>query len=151
MSLVFGELAALSAALLWAFNSILFTVAGKRVGSQTVNYLRIWLALLLLTILHQVFYQSLLPLEIGPEGLFYLALSGIVGLVLGDGCLFEAFVLIGARLGMLIMLLVPIFSTILAWIFLHESLVFIEIVGVAVSEITGSVYVGAKLEGSAIT
>ena len=127
MSLLLGEFAALSAALLWAFNSILFTIAGKRVGSDTVNYLRIWLALLLLTLLHQVMYRTLLPLEIGPEGLFYLALSGIVGLVLGDGCLFQAFVLIGARLGMLMMLLVPIFSTILAWIFLHENLIFIDL------------------------
>jgi drug/metabolite transporter (DMT)-like permease len=128
-----GELAALLAALLWAFNSLLYTVAGRRVGSNTVNTLRIWLALFLLTGIHLLIYHTPLPWTMDPKALFYLAMSGVVGLVIGDGCLFEAFVLIGARLGMLMMLLVPIFSTIFAWLFLHEKLVLIEIVGIFVT------------------
>jgi drug/metabolite transporter (DMT)-like permease len=128
-----GEIAALLTALCWCFNSVVFSLAGKRVGSVTVNYLRIWIAFVSLIILHLFIFQSPFPFDISSQKLFYLAFSGVIGFIIGDGLLFEAFVRIGPRLAMLLMLLTPIFSACLAWIFLGEHLLFWEIVAIAVT------------------
>jgi drug/metabolite transporter (DMT)-like permease len=56
-----------------------------------------------------------------------LGLSGTAGLVLGDASLFQSFVLIGPRRGALLMTLVPVISTLLAWGWLGETLLPIEI------------------------
>jgi drug/metabolite transporter (DMT)-like permease len=56
-----------------------------------------------------------------------------VGLVLGDAMLFQAFVLIGARLSMLLMTLVPVIGTLLAWVFLGETLSPLEITAIIVT------------------
>lgn len=129
----YGEIAALATALFWSLNSILFTFAGKRVGSLTVNYLRIWIALIILTVIHILFYNTPFPVEPESFRLFYLGISGIIGLVIGDGCLFEAYILIGPRLSMLLMLLVPIFSVFLGWIVLDEKLLLIEITAILIT------------------
>jgi drug/metabolite transporter (DMT)-like permease len=58
-----------------------------------------------------------------------LVLSGIVGLVLGDSFLFKSFQLIGARLGIIMMALVPVLSAILAYFFLDEIISYLGILG----------------------
>ena len=57
----------------------------------------------------------------------------MVGLILGDVFLFQAFVWIGPRLSMLMMSLVPIFAAFLAWIFLGEQMGWVQIVGVLIT------------------
>jgi drug/metabolite transporter (DMT)-like permease len=128
-----GELAAILTAVCWSFNSVVFSKAGNRVGSKTVNHIRLWIATLALSIIHLVFYGSLFPIPIEDWRLFYLALSGIIGLIIGDGLLFESFVLIGPRLSMLLMLLTPIFGSIMAWIAIGEKLQLIEIAGIFIT------------------
>lgn len=71
--------------------------------------------------------------SINNDQLIYLIVSGFVGLVFGDSFLFKSFQLIGARLGMLIMALVPAFSTLLAYIFLRENLALISLVGIVIT------------------
>jgi len=129
----FGELAALTTAICWAFGSTLFTVSGSRIGSANVNRARLVLAALLLSVSHLVVNGNLLPAGAAPARWFWLGLSGVVGFIFGDGMLFEAFVLIGPRLSMLLMSLVPIMSALLAWIFLGETLRPIEITAIAIT------------------
>ncbi len=129
MTTYLGELAALITALCWSFTSIFFTLAGRRVGSVTVNRLRLIMATIFLTITHWLLATPL-PFKAAPERWFWLGLSGIVGLVLGDAFLFQAYVWIGPRLGMLMMSSVPVISTLLAWIFLGETLAINQIAGV---------------------
>jgi len=129
----FGELAALTTAICWAFGSTLFTVSGSRIGSANVNRARLVLAALLLSVSHLAVSGNLLPLEASPSRWFWLGLSGVVGFIFGDGMLFEAFVLIGPRLSMLLMSLVPIMSALLAWIFMGETLRPIEITAIAIT------------------
>ena len=117
-----GEGAALLTALCWSLNSICFTVAGRRVGSAAVNLGRLLMAWVTLMLLHLVVYGSLFPIQAGAARLGWLGVSGLIGFALGDAVLFEAFVLIGARLAMLLMTLSPIFSALLAWLFLGQSL-----------------------------
>jgi drug/metabolite transporter (DMT)-like permease len=63
----------------------------------------------------------------------YLAVSGVIGLVLGDTFLFRAFKDIGARVSMLVMSLVPAVSALLAYFFLAESMTPIALVGMSVT------------------
>ena len=128
-----GELAAILTAVCWSFNSVVFSKAGNRVGSKTVNHIRLWIATFALSIIHLVIYGSLFPIPIEDWRLFYLALSGIIGLIIGDGLLFESFVLIGPRLSMLLMLLTPIFGSIMAWVAIGEKLQMVEIAGIFIT------------------
>jgi drug/metabolite transporter (DMT)-like permease len=54
-------------------------------------------------------------------------------LVLGDAFLFQAFVLIGPRLSMLLMSLAPVIATITSWFFLDEKLGLLPIIGIMVT------------------
>ena len=117
-----GESAALLTSLCWSLNSVCFTVAGRRVGSTSVNLLRLLMAWTLLMLLHLGLFGSPFPFQAGGTRLGWLGVSGLIGFALGDAVLFEAFVLIGARLAMLLMTLSPLFSALLAWLFLGQDL-----------------------------
>lgn len=143
-----GELAALGTSLCFSFGSTQFTIAGRQIGSSLVNRTRLLIALLLVMLLHFLTFGQLLPLDTTPERWFWLGLSGFVGLVLGDACLLQAFVLIGARLSMLMMSLAPVLGALLAWIFLGETLVPREVVGIAVVLIGIIVVIVERSNGS---
>ncbi len=128
-----GEIAALGTSVCWTFTSIFFTISGRRVGSIIVNQARLVLAIVFLSITHLLVQGQWLPAHAGLDRWFWLGLSGVIGLVLGDGFLFYAFVLIGARRSMLLMSLVPIISTMTAWLFLGERLSALEIVAVGLT------------------
>ena len=128
-----GESAALLTALCWSLNSVCFTVAGRRVGSAAVNLIRLLMAWGVMLLLHRVLYGSLFPWHAGSLHLGWLGLSGLIGFALGDAVLFEAFVLIGARLAMLLMTLSPIFSALLAWLFLGQNLSLAKVAAMVVT------------------
>ncbi len=128
-----GELAALGTSLAWSFSSIQFTLAGRRVGAVIVNRVRLVLAVVYLSIAHLVQYGRPWPVEAGLARWGWLGLSGIVGLTLGDACLFQAFVFIGPRRSMLIMTLVPVLSTLMAWGAFGESLQPVELAAMLVT------------------
>ena len=132
MFLFVGELAAVVTALCWSFTSTFFTLAGRLVGSVVVNRIRLLLAVLFLVLAHFLLRQNL-PVGAAPWRWFWLALSGLFGLVIGDAFLFQAFVWIGPRLSMLMLSTAPIFSTVLAWLFLGERLSGLELAGIAVT------------------
>lgn len=128
-----GEIAALGTALSWSFGSILFTISSRRLGHHVVNRVRLALALLLLAIAHLVLYGRFVPAHTTSYHLFWFGLSGIIGFAIGDTLLFRAFVLLGARLSMLLMSLVPVFGIIIAWLFLHEILDVTEILAIIIT------------------
>jgi uncharacterized membrane protein len=97
-----GVLAGLSTAVLWTATAVCFEASSRRLGSLAVNVLRLAVAAMLFTALSLVRTGSLLPAGLSQQAWFYLALSGLVGFVMGDVPLFRAFMLIGARLSMLI-------------------------------------------------
>ena len=125
-----GELSALLTACLWSVTSFLFAFAAGRVGSVQVNISRIVLAGIILFLIVEI---SGIDYNLSSTQVYYLILSGIAGLVIGDSFLFKAFQLIGARLGMVLMSLVPAISAILAWVFLSEIITIPGIIGMAVT------------------
>jgi drug/metabolite transporter (DMT)-like permease len=117
-----GELAALATSVLWSFTSIQFTMAGRRVGSSVVNRVRLVLALLYLSVAHLLLTGQVWPVGAEPYRWLWLSLSGIVGLVLGDASLFQAYVVIGPRRSQLVMTSAPLITTAVAWLWFGETL-----------------------------
>jgi len=128
-----GGLAALGTSILWAAGSTFFTFASRELGSVAVNRVRLLLAAIFLGITHLAINGVLLPVNVKPETWFWFVLSGVIGLVLGDAFLFQAFVWIGPRLSMLLMSLAPVISMIFSWIFLAERLTPLQVLGIGVT------------------
>ena len=139
-----GEIAALAVSLLWTTCSILFAAAGRRIGSLSVNAYRIIMAVGLLGAAHILRFGTVVP-PASESQWFYLGLSGIIGLALGDFGYFGALVLIGPRRGVLLMALAPIWSAIAAYLILGEVLGAWTIVGIAVT-LTGVTMVVVERE-----
>ena len=143
-----GELAALGTSLCFSLSSVVFTYSGKQLGSILVNRTRLLIAILLVMVLHTILYGQPFPLNAGNERWFWLGLSGFVGLALGDGFLFQAFILIGPRLSMLMMALAPVLGAIMAWIFLGEQLSLMAIIGILVTVGGILIVVGERAGGT---
>jgi drug/metabolite transporter (DMT)-like permease len=125
-----GEFAAISAAFLWALSSILFSFSGKQIGSSSLNRIRLSFAFLFLLITHTLIYGTPIPFNATYEQWLWLGLSSIIGLVVGDLLLFQSFIMVGPRLSMLVMAITPVISALFAWIFLGETLSFLQMSGI---------------------
>ncbi|UCG30153.1 MAG: DMT family transporter [candidate division WOR-3 bacterium] len=143
MNSYLGEFAAIGTALCWSFGSMLFTVSSRRLGHNTVNRLRLVVALFLLMITHFITYGQFFPVGADQYQWFWFGLSGIIGFAIGDMLLFRAFVLLGARISMLLMALVPVFGTFIAWLFLGELLALTQLLAITIV-IAGIVWVVAE-------
>lgn len=141
-----GEIAALATSFCWSLTSIQFTLAGQQVGSSVVNRVRLAMAVLFVSAAHLLLQGEIWPVQAQVFRWGWLGLSGIVGLVLGDACLFQAFVLIGPRRSMLMMTLVPVISALLAWAWLGELLSLIQI-GAILMTVAGIVWVVSERKG----
>ncbi len=130
-SLLLGELAALAASVCFTFGPTLFTLAGREVGSLTTNRLRLLLGALYFGIIHWLVYGTPIP-HARPDAAAYMLGSGIIGLALSDAFLFEAFVLIGPRLALLVLNLSPALATAMAWVWLGERLSIAQMAAIAV-------------------
>lgn len=128
-----GELAALATAFCWAITSSSFEVAGKKIGSQPLNLIRLVIGMIFLCIFTFITRGIAFPLDASFDTWKWLLLSGLVGLVIGDLLLFEAFVRIGARISMLIYASVPPMSGILAYVFLGETMNKIQVIGMFIT------------------
>lgn len=128
-----GELAALSTAFCWAITATSFEVAGKKVGSQPLNLIRLLIGMVFLCLFTLITRGMAFPFDATWNTWKWLFLSGLIGLVIGDLLLFEAFVRIGARISMLIYASAPPMSGILAYFILGESMSMMQIVGMVVT------------------
>jgi len=125
-----GELSALFTACLWSGSALVFTAATRRVGSFQVNISRLILGALYLLLTVAVFG---LDTRLSPTQFLNLAISGLVGLTIGDTFLFKAFQEIGARVSMLIMSLAPAFAAMLAYVILGEGLTLLALAGMGIT------------------
>ena len=128
-----GEFAALATAFFFALTALIFTSTGRSVGSQVTNRMRLLFALLYLVLLNILLFREPLPVSAGSGRWFWLGLSGIIGLALGDAFLFQSFVSVGPRLGSLLLSLAPVFGSIIAWMFFGEVLTVLQITGIAIT------------------
>lgn len=128
-----GELAALLTAVCWTFTSLAFESAGKRVGSLAVNLIRLVLAFFFLGTFTYFSQGQFFPTGADSHAWLWLSISGLIGFVIGDLLLFQAFVLIGARVSMLIMSLSPPMTALFGWLILREQLSIAAAIGMMVT------------------
>ncbi|NES99680.1 MAG: DMT family transporter [Sphaerospermopsis sp. SIO1G2] len=120
LNLAGGEIAALSAACLWAIASVVYGILGKSIPPLQLNLIKgvIAISFLLITI---VMTGDFSP-SLAPVPLLLILLSGAVGIGLGDTIFFAALNQLGPRKVLLIETLSPPMSAIAASIFLDEFL-----------------------------
>lgn len=138
-----GELAALLTAVFWTITALAFEAASRKIGSMVVNLLRLIIGFSFLTLFVFFYRGSLLPLDAPPNAWLYLTLSGLIGFVFGDLCLFQAFVVVGARISMLLMALAPPMTALIGWVVLGETLSWKSWIGMTLT-ITGIALVVLK-------
>jgi len=129
----FGEILSLGVAISWTFTALFAEVACKRIGSLQLNIIRMALSLFMLGGTLWWFTGVPYPMYADSNTWFWLSLSGFVGYVLGDFCLFNSYVLIGSRFGQLFMTLAPLAAAISGWMILGEKLSLNALVGMIVT------------------
>lgn len=128
----FGEIISLIVAVSWTLTALSFEYASKKVGSLSLNIIRLIMAMVMLGIFLLVITGSPFPVNAGGAAWLWLALSGLVGYVFGDFCLFNSYVVIGSRLGQLFMTLAPPTAAIAGYFFLGQKMSLTAIAGMLV-------------------
>jgi len=141
----FGEIAGVLTAVFWTVTSLAFESAGKKVGSLSVNLIRLVIAFFFIGIYSWIVRGFFFPTDATLFQWQWLALSGLVGFVIGDLLLFQALVVIGARISMLMMALAPPFAAFIGWLVLGEVLSPTNLMGMVIT-LTGIVIVILKRE-----
>lgn len=116
---LWGILSALLSACSWAFGTITFERIGKVVPFVGITFLKGVFSILLMILL-LVITGGLYP--IGWRELSFLALSGIVGITIGDSLFFKSLQDLGAKTQVIFFLLGQIMTMILSLLFLGELL-----------------------------
>lgn len=129
----FGEIAGVLTAVFWTVTSLAFESAGKKVGSLSVNLIRLIMAFFFIGIYSWFARGFFFPSDANLFQWKWLALSGLVGFVIGDLLLFQAFVVVGARISMLMMALAPPFAALIGWLLLGEVLASKSWLGMAIT------------------
>ncbi|MFB2833166.1 DMT family transporter [Floridanema evergladense] len=131
-----GELAALSAAFLWAIASVVWSKVGQRIPPLELNFLKGVIAEVFLVVTIFLSERSLPAIE--PIAFWLLLLSGAIGIAIADTALFAALNYLGARRTLLLKILTSPLVALIALVFLQETLsvaawwgIFLTILGVA--------------------
>jgi len=130
---VLGQVAALGTAVCWTFTALAFSAAGSRIGSLTVNLIRLVMAVGLLGAFGWFVHGRAFPLDANAHQWVWLSVSGLVGFTFGDLCLFRAFVVLGPRLSTLAMALAPAFAATIGFLLLGETLQGSDLLGMGLA------------------
>lgn len=111
-----GALAALGSALMWAISAILFRQLSESMSAAAMNLIKGVIALFCIGIFLIISGFS----DIDTRSYLYLALSGILGICIGDTLYFQTLARLGARLTLLLGSMIPVTTAVFAVILLHE-------------------------------
>lgn len=128
-----GEIFAVATSFMWTVSAMSFESAGKKIGSVPLNFIRLIFALIFITI-YSYFSRGLFFATDATANMWiWLSISGLVGFVIGDILLFRAYVVVGARVSMLVMSLVPPITAFFGWMILGETLTAIQFVAMLIT------------------
>jgi drug/metabolite transporter (DMT)-like permease len=128
-----GEFAALLTAVFWTITSLSFESASNKIGSLSVNIIRLVIGFAFLSVFTLIKRGLILPEDASRENWIWLTLSGLVGFVFGDLFLFKSYTMIGSRFSMLIMTLVPPVTAFFSFIILGERLTLFHYLGMTLT------------------
>jgi len=124
-----GEIAGILCAICWTASALSFSLATRRSSSLAVNITRLVFAMGMFMIWSKVLRGYWTPSDATPEAWKWLSVSGFIGFVAGDFCLFKSFSYQSAKLSMLIMSLAPPVATLAGAVILHERLTWLNGLG----------------------
>ena len=131
-----GEIAALSAALLWAISSVIYGRLGLQISPLKLNLYKGIIAIALIALTLAI--QGTAFTGISGRTIALLSFSGIIGIGLGDTAYFSALNNLGARRTLLLETASPPIGALLALIFIGERLtplawcgILLTIIGIA--------------------
>ncbi len=115
---------AVSTAIAWGISPMFMASVGRRIGSWHTNLLRVLIAAVVLLALVLPGYWLLRGSVIVPRlnQCMWLAISGTVGMVIGDACYYEALVLLGPRRAVKLNTLAPVVGLAAGTFWQHEKL-----------------------------
>lgn len=128
-----GEFLALTVAVSWTACAMFAEVASKRLGSFGLNISRMVLSLGMLALLMYYMTGFPYPMYADAQTWLWLSLSGLVGYVLGDYCLMNCYILVGSRLGQLLMTLAPPAAAVSGLFMLGEHMTAMALLGMFVT------------------
>ena len=117
-----GEILSLIVAFCWTATALAADEASHRIGAMSVNVIRLLLGSVFLGLILWLTTGTPYPAYADGKAWLWLALSALVGYLFGDWCLFNSYLVIGARFGQLFMTLAPVMAAISAWALLGETL-----------------------------
>ncbi|MFM2314538.1 MAG: hypothetical protein RLZZ04_3814 [Cyanobacteriota bacterium] len=117
-----GESAALSAAMLWALSSVVYSRLGLKISPLQLNFYKGIIAIALISI--TLGFQGGALIDLSTSTVALLTISGIIGIGLGDTAYFLALNSLGARRTLLLETSSPPMGALLALIFIGEQLTY---------------------------
>ena len=152
-----GESAALTAAFLWAVSS--FVWARIKLSAIELNTAKNLIGGLLLglhvavlsccfsgtdaTSVPQV-ATSAFQFQASATAWWWLGLSGLIGIVIGDTFFFRSLQILGPRRALMMATFAPLFAVAISWVILGEALLFVQIVGVLTTAVGIVIVVNEK-------
>lgn len=128
----FGEIISLTVAVSWTATAMIGEVAGRKLGPLVLNVVRMIFSLVFLALTLWFTTGHPLPQYADGQTWLWLSLSGFMGYVFGDYCLFNAYMVIGSRFGQLFMTLASPFAALSAWVLMGESMTWLSVLGMLV-------------------
>lgn len=133
MNAILGQTLAVLTAACFATVSTVWSYVGKRIGSNSVTHIRLWLSVPPIIIVHYLFTGYLFPHFIDSTALILFLVSGVFGFAVADLFIFRSLILIGVRETLVILTLSPIFGALISWFALEETLTYLQILGIMVT------------------
>ena len=126
----YGEIAALAAALLWTFSSMLW--GQVKISAFTLNACKnvIGTTFILLHLSCIYLLYGSVSFTSNPADWGWLSLSGLIGIVVGDTLYFRCLQILGPRRALLIACASPLFATVLGFQFLGQQIGVVVLCGI---------------------
>ncbi len=131
-----GVAFALLTTLSWSIGIFPFTEAARRLGSNSLNHLRLGIAIVFLTVASLVVnYSGLFAIFSTDYGVawFWFGVSGLVGLALGDYFFFDMYAILGARFGSIFTTLSPAAALVTSKFLIDEKINAIGVAGIFIT------------------
>jgi drug/metabolite transporter (DMT)-like permease len=130
-----GLIAATTAAFFWSISVVLYRRVGRVMPPTRLNMSKGFFAVALLGVVLAVdrFVLGHSQWSLSPAMLGLMALSGVVGIGLGDTMFFAGLNRMGSRRMLLLFTINPAITVAVAWVLLNEPLSWMQMIGIAVT------------------
>ncbi|MCR3955815.1 MAG: DMT family transporter [Gudongella sp.] len=128
-----GELAALATAFSWTLVGIFFGKASSRIGSLSVNFIKLVFGFTFLTVTALLTRGVPFPTDASVHNWTWLTVSGIIGFFIGDFFMLKAYIEVGVRISLLMMATSPPMAALLGYFLLGERLSLSGVIGMMIT------------------